>query len=108
MSRPPSPEEVASYFKQFEEVGESQVRVAVESFLWENEGTRRSMAKEWLRLKDEARADANISATRASESRAARWARHAAYAAYAAATIAAIGAYDKIVSTIGAVMSWLQ
>src|SRR5882762_3983913 len=79
----------SAWFSEFEQKGESFVRMAVESFEYENQRDKRSAAREWLRLREDSRASSTS-----------RWARHAAYAAYAAAIIAAASMITTIVMAV--------
>jgi hypothetical protein len=55
MIKPPSQEELLPYFAYFDRIGESSVRVAVNSGRWENDRARLGAAIEWLRQIDESR-----------------------------------------------------
>lgn len=93
MSAVVSKEKRAELFAEFDSIGESAVRIAIDASEYKDSTSYSSCSKEWLRLLEEGRNDFR-------HSRTLRFARHAAYAAYAAAAIAAIGAYDEIGSHI--------
>jgi len=52
-------EEINAYFKDFDRMGETAVRIAVYSERWRNDLSRLGAAAEWLRLKDEERQSQN-------------------------------------------------
>lgn len=89
MSKLNTPEERSAYFSEFEKHGEQAVRVALTSYAWENEGTKLSMAKEWVRLKDEEWAATSSAKRDAREEATLRIVKRANLIAYVAAAIAA-------------------
>jgi transposase len=90
-------EEINAYFKDFDRMGETAVRIAVYSERWRNDLSRLGAAAEWLRLKDEERQSQNS-----------RWARRAANAAYVAAIAATIGAITAVMVNRESIMCFMS
>lgn len=104
----------SEFFTKLESIGESEVRLNLAQAAW-SEPRKVALAKEWIRLKEEARAleasakrDAREEETLAIAKSAKTSVRYDRYIAIAAIIIAAIAAHKEIKWLVSSVISWFS